>query len=146
GLVEIDPDEPTAMQYTFYRAVVDHRKSSRTTISESRDNHPVVLIERDLGFFIEQSAVIRKTRTTADNKALHRVDHHTHVIYDARQVKVDSGNVKTPAFITVFLEKIAPWIKKHLRIVEGHMLEDRIVPMLVRTEEWTTEEESEEII
>lgn len=109
-----------AVKYRFYRHRVRVQEAvTRTTITPLPNNPPGVWQWRQ----DESRALHLKVRSTPVEIS---IDCHQHDVINAFQTSIENSKVVTPPEVRGLLRTIPSWMRPSIRIIDGHLIRERI--------------------
>jgi hypothetical protein len=115
----------TVCKLHFFRHIVTQDRIG-TSVSQQRTESG-----DDLQRFI---TVTELRRTTVRNR--YSIECHEHHVMNAEAREIAKTQFPIPAQYQQFLDRIPPWIRQHIRILEGDLILERITHRDVREETW----------
>ncbi|MBI1310074.1 hypothetical protein GC176_02115 [bacterium] len=126
GLIEWPGD--TTCKLNFFRHVVtqDQLRCRRTEAVQRRTDE-----DGDLWMRFEAWEQVQ-------GRNRYSIERHEHHVMNAEARRLDETRYPIPADKQAFLDQVPPWIRQHMRLLEGDLILERVIERDVREEQWET--------
>lgn len=125
GVIEW-PGETTCKLHFFRHVVTQDRIRTRTARQVTEEDD-----------FENQRVQVTELRQTT-GRNVYSIERHEHHVMEAEAREINHTQFPIPQRYQEFLQRIPPWIKQYVRILEGDLILERVTQRDLREEAWET--------